>query len=140
MENQYLSFLLDQKYQEEFIEDPRLSVVKEDFKSFKKNIELRKNKDEKYAVSFPNLSGDTILVIPKPRKGKKFTNLHYFMPVSKIQQKEFWKRVSLEIEKKLKKSPYVFVSTHGLGVDYLHVRISESPKYYEKSKLQKIPN
>ena len=39
----------------------------------------------------------------------------------------------------LKKNENVWVSTHGLGVDYLHVRISNNPKYYESSKLKKLP-
>jgi hypothetical protein len=131
---------LNLEYQEEFVKDSRLSSKKPNLETFKKYLEHKKNKNEKYAISFPNLSGDTILVIPKPKNGKNYTNLHYFMlEASKLQQKQFWKRVASEIEKKLKVKPYVFVSTHGLGVDYLHVRICDIPKYYEKSKLQKIP-
>ena len=30
----------------------------------------------------------------------------------------------------------VWISTHGLGVPYLHVRISITPKYYGNSKLK----
>ena len=33
----------------------------------------------------------------------------------------------------------VWISTHGFGVDYLHIRISISPKYYGSSKLQYLP-
>jgi hypothetical protein len=39
----------------------------------------------------------------------------------------------------LKKYDNIWISSHGLGIDYLHIRICNYPKYYEKSKLQKIP-
>tara|TARA_Y100000389_G_C17232210_1_gene398750 strand:- start:215 stop:709 length:495 start_codon:yes stop_codon:yes gene_type:complete len=127
----------DLVYKEEFIEDERLLKAKEDLEPFAEHLD--KNKVEKYAISFPNLSGDTILVVPMPRKSKKFTNMFYFMNnASEIQKKELWKKVSLEARKFLEKNENIWISTHGLGVNYLHVRICITPKYYENSKLKKI--
>jgi len=127
----------DLVYKEEFIEDERLLKAKEDLKPFAEHLD--KNKDEKYAISFPNLSGDTILVVPIPRKSKIFTNMFYFMNnASEIQKKELWKKVALEARKFIEKNENVWISTHGLGVNYLHVRICITPKYYENSKLKKI--
>ena len=126
----------DLDFKQEFTEDIRLkSHNRQDLKTFSKHFQ--KNK---YAVSFPNLSGDTILVVPQPRSGKKFTNIYHFMKnASQIQQKELWKLVARETRKMLKKYDNIWVSSHGLGVDYLHIRICSYPKYYEKSKLQKVP-
>ena len=127
----------DLVYKEEFIEDERLLKAKEDLKPFAEHLD--KNKDEKYAISFPNLSGDTILVVPIPRKSKRFTNMFYFMNnASEIQKKELWKKVALEARKFIEKNENVWISTHGLGVNYLHIRICITPKYYENSKLKKI--
>ena len=33
----------------------------------------------------------------------------------------------------LKKYDNIWISSHGLGIDYLHIRICNYPKYYEKS-------
>ena len=122
----------DLVYKEEFIEDERLLNAEEDLKPFSEHFD--KNKDEKYAIGFPNLSGDTILVVPIPRK----SNIFYFMSnASEIQKKELWKKVALESKKFLETNENIWISTHGLGVNYLHVRICNSPKYYENSKLKK---
>ena len=123
----------DLPYKEEFLEDERLLNKKQDLKTFEEKF-----KKEKYAVSFPNLSGDTILVVPVPRKGKRFTNMFYFMNnASEIQKKELWKKVAEQAKEFLKTNENVWISTHGLGVNYLHVRICNNPKYYENSKLKK---
>ena len=131
-----LSNKKDLVYKEEFVEDERLLEAKEDFKPFEEH--LNKSKDEKYAISFPNLSGDTILVVPIPRKSKRFTNMFYFMSnASEKQKKELWKKVALEAKEFLKTNENIWISTHGLCVNYLHVRICNTPKYYENSKLKK---
>lgn len=132
---------VDLPYHEEFIEDERfLSQTRQDLKAFNEHFISKKNIDKKYAIHFPNLSSDTTLVVPVPKKGKNFINLFYFMKnASKIQQQELWKLVVKQAKTMLKKHKNIWISTHGLGVNYLHVRISNSPKYYENSKLQKIP-
>ena len=56
---------------------------------------------------------------------------------SEIQKRELWKKVALEANKMLKNNDNIWISTHGLGVNYLHVRICNNPKYYENSKLKK---
>ena len=48
-------------------------------------------------------------------------------------------QIFLSIVNTLNKNENIWISVHGLGVDYLHIRISNNPKYYEKSTLQKIP-
>lgn len=123
-------------YREEFIEKEELNTKRQDLKTFKIHFDKAKNK---YATSFPNLSGDTTLVVPVPKKGKQFNSIYHFINnASEIQQKETWKLVVKEIKNMLKNNEYIWVSTHGTGVNYLHIRISNSPKYYENSKLKKI--
>jgi hypothetical protein len=131
----------DLPYKEEFTEDKRLlSHTRQDLRTFKEHFTKKENQGERNAVAFPNLSGDTILVVPVPRSGKQFTNFFYFMKnASKVQQSELWKVVAREARKMLKKNENVWISSHGLGIDYLHIRVCSHPKYYEKSKLQKLP-
>ena len=52
------------------------------------------------------------------------------------QQKAFWKKVSNSVTKMLKTHDKVWVSTHGKGVPYLHVRIDTVPKYYLTNKFK----
>lgn len=109
--------------------------VKQNYKAFKEHIQ--KSKD-KYSTSFPNLNGDTILVVPMPRSGKNYATFKDFVDnAPKIQQKEFWKKVATIAEKQMNKFGKVWISAHGLGVPYLHIRICSMPKYYFSKDLSK---
>ena len=97
-----LSNKKDLVYKEEFVEDERLLEAKEDFKPFEEH--LNKNKDEKYAISLKSFRGHHMLV-PIPRKSKRFTNMFYFMSnASEKQKKELWKKVALEYLKEFLKT------------------------------------
>lgn len=90
-----------------------------------------KNSQDKYVVSFPNLSKDTMLVVPIPVRGKNYATLRDFIDnASEIQQQAFWKKVAEVAKKFMNEKGKVWISVHGLGVDYTHVRIASSPKYY----------
>ena len=125
---------MNSKYEDKYIENKYLSKMKEDNSPFKKEIMKSKNKN---VTSFFNLSKDAYLIIPIPRKNKIFTTLKDFMDnASKTQQKALWKRVALSIIKMLKNHKKVWISTHGTGVPYLHIRIDVKPKYYQTTKYK----
>ena len=66
-----------------------------------------------------------------PRQRKSYATLKDFVDNAPMkQQQELWKLVAKEAKKQVKKFGKVWISTHGLGVPYLHVRISNQPKYY----------
>jgi hypothetical protein len=122
----------ESKFKQEFIKCPQLDL-KQNYYDFQEHI----NKStDKYVTSFYNLSGDTVLVVPIPKKNKNFSNLKNFIDhASKTQQKYFWEHVSEIINLQKKNHQHLWISTHGLAVPYLHVRISTSPKYYGNRKL-----
>lgn len=63
-----------------------LTQMKQDYSSFEKELNKSKNN---YATSFYNLSKTSYLIVPIPRKGKKFTTMKDFIDnASKIQQKK----------------------------------------------------
>ena len=102
--------------------------------SFQEYIQNSKNK---YVVSFPNLSRDTMLVVPMPVRGKNYATLRDFIDnAPEIQQQEFWKHVAEVATNFMNKHGKVWISVHGFGVPYTHVRISTSPKYYFDNKLK----
>ena len=120
-------------YKENFIESDKLNNLKEDYSPYQKHINKSKNK---YVTSFPNLSGDTMLVIPMPKKNKPYTTMKEFIDnASPYQQKVFWKKVATEVIKWLRNNDIVYISTHGLGVSYFHLRIEKYPKYYQTKEF-----
>lgn len=120
------------KFIEKFLIHPKLPT-EQNYNSFKSYIEQSKNK---YVVSFYNLNKDTLLVIPIPRKNKNYSTIKDFCDNASVTQKKyFWKTVSKLIKNYIKKHKYVWVSAHGLGVPYMHIRISNKPKYYFSKTL-----
>lgn len=106
---------------------------KQDIKSFEDYI---KESTNKYVTHFLNMSGDTILIIPMPRKGKNFATLKDFSDnASKLQKRYFWIKVAEIAKEEINKGKKIYISVHGLGVPYMHVRISEEPKYYFDKNL-----
>ena len=111
-----------------FIEHPALDKLQEDWSTYQPYIDKSKNR---YVTSFYNLSGDVFLVIPMPFPHKSFTTIKDFIDnASAIQQKMFWKKAATEIRRQAKKHGKVYVSTHGFGVPYFHLRIEAVPIHY----------
>lgn len=89
---------------------------------------LQKQED---VVSFKNLRKDAALVVPTESVSKEiYCHLANFVrSAPKDQVDEFWKKVVTEYSNLLNEKP-TWLSTHGLGVHWLHVRIDTIPKYY----------
>lgn len=120
---------LENQYKERFIENNELEKRKEqNYNSFEKYINVSKNK---YVTSFYNISKDTMLIVPIPKQNKSYSTMKDFIDnASETQQKEFWKKVAIELNKMLKSYDKIYVNTHGLAVNYFHLRLDTSPKYY----------
>lgn len=72
-----------------------------------------------------------MLVVPMPVRGKNYATLRDFIDnATVVQQQEFWKKVAEVARSFMEEKGKVWVSVHGMGVGYTHVRISSSPKYY----------
>ena len=75
----------------------------------------------KISTDFKNLSGDTVLVIPV----KPYSNIYQF---AKNGSEREWLALFRRVVKNFKKGQYI--STHGHGVSWLHIRIEDYPKYF----------
>ncbi len=82
-------------------------------------------------VDFANLGGDAHLVVPCPQApDDDFAHLAGFSrSAPPDQQHQFWQRVGLAVTNAVGERP-LWVSTSGLGVYWLHVRLDSRPKYY----------
>ena len=82
-------------------------------------------------VTFSNLGGDAQLVVPVPiSEHSNYPHLAKFIRNAPLVQKRLlWKMVAQEYQKKIQEMP-IWLSTAGLGVSWLHIRIDDRPKYY----------
>lgn len=83
-------------------------------------------------VVFPNLGGDATLVVPCPVSEQSIYSQigHFVRHAPQSQIENFWSSVGDVMLQKTGSEPR-WLSTSGLGVYWLHVRIDTRPKYYQ---------
>lgn len=84
-------------------------------------------------VTFPNLSGDTVLIAPKAQADLQvYAHLAAFVRGAPAAQvRAFWQLVGAALSQWwATQSRPVWLSTSGLGVYWLHARLDGRPKYY----------
>ena len=80
-------------------------------------------------VSFENLGRDAMLVVPIPL-GADYGHLAAFLRhAPEAQRHALWRRIGLEMTRRLSDRP-LWLSTAGMGVPWLHIRLDSRPKYY----------
>lgn len=80
---------------------------------------------------FPNINHDALLVAPCPHGPlDAYPHLAAFSrKAARAQQLALWRRVGESVHQRLSDRP-LWVSTSGMGVYWLHVRLDDRPKYY----------
>jgi len=108
------------------VESRMLSDISANPKSF-----LAKFESGGLVTSFPNLGGDAQLVIPFPITDQSiYGHLASFLRrAPKDQIFAFWQKAAQAYELQIGQNPK-WLSTAGLGVPRLHLRIDSRPKYY----------
>ncbi|WP_028980419.1 DUF6940 family protein [Sporocytophaga myxococcoides] len=115
-----------EKFEFVLVNSPLLSKITADNSSF-----IQYFYQGKYVTSFFNLNRDAKLIVPiEIDNSNNYSHIANFVRYAPCDQVEiFWKKVGEDIlnsiERKIK-----WVSTSGLGVHWLHVRIDTKPKYY----------
>lgn len=88
---------------------------------------------------FENFGKDARLVVPcEPRRGARFAHLASFLEhASAAQRDALWQLVGrLACEHLARTDAPVWVSTAGMAVPWLHVRLDLRPKYYRTEALR----
>lgn len=82
-------------------------------------------------VSFENLGGDALLVVPCPvSKSANYSHIAAFhRSAPSTQQHSLWIAVANAVLSKVSLEP-LWLSSAGGGVDWLHIRLDKRPKYY----------
>ncbi len=91
--------------------------------------------------TFSNLSGDALLVSPTPNPGATYGHLAAFLrdaPDDAIHA--LWAHVGKAMELWWStREDHVWLSTAGMGVPWLHVRLDRTPKYYRTAAYRRSP-
>ncbi|GJM41756.1 MAG: hypothetical protein DHS20C20_20380 [Ardenticatenaceae bacterium] len=126
--------LLERPFEFVIVNAPQLARVSADRQAFAKYF------IPEPVVDFPNLGGDAHLVVPCPQAPTDaFTHLSVFCRSAPLnQQHQFWQRVGLAVTNAVGERP-LWVSTSGLGVYWLHVRLDSRPKYYTYHPYRERP-
>jgi hypothetical protein len=82
-------------------------------------------------AGFENLSGDAYLIAPLPvSETANYVHLAAFVRTAPEEQiRELWKVVGETLLERAGMQP-IWLSTAGMGVAWLHIRLDERPKYY----------
>ena len=99
-------------------------------------------------ISFNNLGGDSTLIVPCPiyintdskSPDQSYAHFaHFIRKGGRIQIDKLLVKIGEELKRILRESPNTkkYLSTSGLGVSYLHVRIDNVPKYYQYAPYKK---
>lgn len=90
------------------------------------------NKPQNGVVTFENLGKNALLVVPSPIvDDSAYPHISAFVRNAPIAQYQiFWQQVGHSIQQRLS-TKKLWISTSGLGVYWLHVRLDNRPKYYQ---------
>lgn len=90
-----------------------------------------------YVADFPNLGGDAHLIAPTPEiEPQYYSHLGSFVRRAPSEQRDaFWQRVG-ECYAEATENGKRWLSTAGMGVYWLHVRVDRRPKYYRHASYR----
>ncbi len=127
---------LSQAFECVFVSSPALARMPQDSDAFAEHF-----RPDGSVVTFGNLGGDAVLVAPCPGgDGKNYSHLASFVATAPASQQDaLWQAVGQAMEKRIGASP-VWLSTAGLGVAWLHVRLDDRPKYYRHAPYRHAPH
>ena len=117
---------INQPFEFVLVKSSQLPQIKADQRPFSEHFNTRD-----FVISFPNLGGDAHLIVPTPQAADNaYPHFAAFIRNAPEEQKhQLWIMVSNQYLRLLNDAPR-WLSTAGLGVYWLHLRIDTRPKYY----------
>jgi uncharacterized protein DUF6940 len=118
--------LLNEPFECVFVESPALARLAADSRPFQEHFRKAGG-----SVAFPSLGKDAWLVAPCPVNDSTcYTHLACFLrSAAREEVCQLWREVAKGLDARLADAP-LWLSTAGLGVSWLHVRLDTRPKYY----------
>lgn len=112
-----------------WMRSPRLSKIAANDQAFRKYWD---EDQTDRVVSFSNLGNDARLIVPMPgEQDEQYAHLLEFArKAPTAQATALWARVGKEMMGRVREEKPCWLSTAGLGVSWLHIRLDDRPKYY----------
>lgn len=130
---------LQEPFEFVLLESRTLDAVKSDTKTFAEYFVANQQGANSDVINFHNLGGDALLLVPSPMSDEQnYAHLANFVRSAPVSQRQhFWQQLGEIINAQLSShlatelAPQsLWVSTSGLGVYWLHIRLDQQPKYY----------
>jgi len=118
---------LDSQAEFVLIDSPALARIDPDPSPFRSHF-----RDDAEIVVFPSLGGDALLIAPAPCEPLiAYAHLASFVRNATASQvQDLWREVGRAMRETVS-NRNLWLSTSGLGVSWLHVRLDSYPKYYQ---------
>jgi hypothetical protein len=122
--------VLDRPFECVFVESHNLESLAPDSEPFEEHFTA--DAAASGVATFESLRRDAVLVAPYPHAAQdSYTHLAAFMrKAPAVQIDQVWSAVAHAVESRLGERP-IWLSTAGLGVSWLHIRVDSRPKYYQ---------
>ena len=119
------------------IDSAPLSRLRPDPVPFASQFALQQGAD---VITFPNLGGDALLIVPiQIGSVDSYPHLATFLRTApRSQVSSLWQVAARAVRESLSSTPR-WLSTAGLGVSWLHLRLDTHPKYYSFSPYKTAP-
>ena len=133
------SATLEREFSFVLVDAPALANVVAEPEMFREHFQHPAAND--FAV-FPSLGRDAMLLAPVPQatNGDDAHLACYFRRRTPQQTREMWRRLAQAIRDRRRQHPLpLWVSTSGLGVTWLHLRLDSRPKYYTYAPFKSLP-
>ena len=125
-------------YEAEFvlIDAPFLAEISAEPAPFQSQFDRQRDSD---IVAFPNLGGDALLIVPRPIGPlEAYPHLATFVRhAPRDQVRHLWQHTARAVRETLGPEPR-WLSTAGLGVSWLHMRLDTRPKYYTHAPYKSV--
>jgi Family of unknown function (DUF6940) len=120
--------ILHRPFEFVLVEGTSLSRLRPDPSPFVAQFSSRGSEE---VLTFPNLGGDAMLVVPAPLGDEdSYTHLARFLrEAPKSQVGAFWRSTGRAMQERVSNLA-TWLSTAGMGVSWLHLRLDSRPKYY----------
>lgn len=120
---------LKEAYKFVLVPSPQLSKVSADPSAFQEKFNSRRSDES--VLAFENLGRDAELIVPCPMMEQNiYAHFASFIRNAPENQKhDLFKILAKALGKRISNKP-TWVSTSGLGVYWLHIRLDSRPKYY----------
>ena len=120
----------DRPFEFVLVGSDQLARLRPDSSAFESQFASRGDGDD--VVTFSNLGGDATLIAPCPAApALAYSHLAAFSrEAPEAQRIAFWRAVGAALENRIG-ARRTWLSTSGLGVSWLHVRLDSRPKYYQ---------